>query len=256
MHLHVFTIALDAMPWLSSLFVELNRLERPWTWTIVEGVSLPVADTGWMKGRCARLSRDGTHEFLMDLAHHPLITIISKTQWDGKTQMCNAALPDVPCVLLQADADELWTAKQMNGLVELFERDADLSIVKVRMRYFLGPNIVSTSVDGYGNRRTEWMRAWRYAPPMQFNRHEPPVLGNNRGKTMDADETFKHIGAVDHYAWATASQALFKQTIYGDQYADAYQQWMGLQRAETPVPDLQAHLPWVGRGASADTLYK
>jgi hypothetical protein len=253
---HIFTLALDANPFIAALFTNLNRLTIPWTWTIVEGVALPVADTGWMKGQIPRLSRDGTHEFLLDLMHHPRINVISKTQWGGKTEMCNAALPDRECVLLQADADELWTADQITKHVSLFDADPELSIVKVKMRYFLGPNIVSTSQNGYGNRSGEWIRVWRFRPGMKFQKHEPPILGNNRGKMMDKEESVLHIGEVDHYAWATYRQAFYKQQVYGGRYGHAAQQWQTLQAAKMPVTDLASQLPWVGVGGTADTLHK
>jgi len=252
--IHVFTIALDAMPWLGCQLVELNRLTVPWHWSIVEGVSAPVADTAWMRGQPERLSRDGTHEFLMDLAHHPRITVISKPRWEGKVQMCNAALPEQECVLLQADSDEIWTAANMTALLRAFEADPELAVVQVQMRYFLGPNIISTSEDGYGNRKGEWVRAWRFRPGMRWNRHEPPVLANNRGKRMGKEESAQLIGTIDHYAWATSKQAKTKEELYG--YNDALARWMALQAAKMPVRDLQRHLPWVGQRASAGRVFE
>lgn len=260
MTLHIATIVLDGMPWLPCIFAELNRLPGAidWRWHIAEGTSAADLDTGWMNDQCARLSRDGTHEFLMSLVHHPRVFPQFKVLWPGKTAQLNALCErmDAPGILLQQDSDELWTAVQYERLLAAFG-DSTVMGARFWMRYFVGPNLVTTSQNGYGNKAGsgEWTRAWRYAPGQRFECHEPPVFNGNRGRFLGRDETREHIGVIDHYAWATLRQAALKQVAYGHPYQNAIAQWQELQQAEMPVSDLSKIWPWVGDDASVDRVY-
>src|SRR6185295_6393714 len=130
------------MPWLAVTFAELTRLhEIPWQWTIVHGAAMNVKDTRWMQPQKARLSSDGTTEFLRALAYHPRIRVLEQPQWDGKVAMCNygVATFEERGVLLQVDGDELWQVDQLRRIVELFEDDPELMLARFECRYFLGP---------------------------------------------------------------------------------------------------------------------
>jgi hypothetical protein len=173
--------------------------------------------------------------------------------------MINAALTAFKKdgVLLQMDSDELWTEEQMRRLVELFAANPETNTAQFEMDYMLGPNVKSTSTDGYGNRKNEWVRAWRYNVGLWMERHEPPVFNGNRGQLLDRSKTLMAVGKILHMAWVTPQQVAQKQRIYKGGYENACEDWERLQNnTEWPVKDLKQFLPWVGIGASADLLFK
>jgi hypothetical protein len=258
--LNIFTIVLDGSPWIGAQFAELCRLkDADWHWSIVEGAAMPVKDTGWMGNQSGKVSHDGTHQFLQALATHPRVTVNSKAEWGGKTEMINAALTAFKKdgVLLQMDSDELWTEEQMRRLVELFAANPEANTAQFEMDYMLGPNVKSTSTDGYGNRKNEWVRAWRYSVGLWMERHEPPVFNGNRGQLLDRSKTLMTVGKILHMAWVTPQQVAQKQRIYKGGYENACEDWERLQNnTEWPVKDLKQFLPWVGNNASADLLFR
>jgi hypothetical protein len=258
--LNIFTIVLNGAPWIGAQFAELTRLrDFDWHWSIVEGASMAVKDTAWMGNQQGKVSHDGTNQLLSGLASHPRITVASKPEWGGKTEMINGALTAFKKdgILLQMDSDELWTADQMRKLVDLFTSNPETNTVKVKMDYMLGPNVISTSSNGYGNRSNEWVRAWRYSVGLWMECHEPPVFNGNRGKVCERDESESILGPILHMAWVTPQQVAYKQRIYRGGYEGACEQWEGLQaNTKWPVKDLKTLLPWVGSGASADLLFK
>ena len=258
--LNIFTIVLDGSPWVGAQFAELCRLrDIDWHWSIVEGASLPVKDTAWMGNQTGKVSHDGTHQFLRALADHPRITVNSKPEWDGKTEMINAALTAFKDdgILLQMDSDELWKADQLAQLRRIFMWNPEYNTVQVEMDYMLGPNVISTSTDGYGNRKNEWIRAWRYQVGLWMERHEPPVFNGNKDKICERDDSTKLLGKILHMAWVTPQQVAYKQCIYRGGYDNACEDWDKLQKnSDWPVKDLKQMLPWVGPNASADLLFR
>jgi hypothetical protein len=259
MTINIFTIVLDGSPWIGAQFAELCRLrELDWHWSIVEGASLPKKDTAWMGNQSGKVSHDGTHQFLQSLKTHPRITVNSKSEWGGKTEMINAALTAFKRdgVLLQMDSDELWTEFQMKSLASMMEIEREVNTVQFKMDYMLGPNVISTSKDGYGNRANEWVRAWRYSVGEWMECHEPPVFNGNRERILGRDESERLFGRILHMAWVTPQQVSQKQRIYRGGYENACENWEKLQNnMKWPVKDLQQFLPWVGKGASADLIF-
>jgi hypothetical protein len=248
------------MPWLACVFVELNRLtDYEWHWHIVEGAAMNRHDTRWIASQAPRLSGDGTGQFLDSIGHHPRVTVYRRPSWDGKREMVNAPLAAIsqPGVLLQVDSDELWTADQLRRIIDLFHGDESLGGMRFWCRYFVGPNVVTTSENGYGNfgNKLEWTRAWRFRPGMTFSSHEPPVLAGNQGDFLSRDETRNYGLVFDHYAWALKSQAELKRTLYGKGYETAPHGWDQLQHNRAwPVRSLKHFMPWVG-DAGADSLF-
>jgi hypothetical protein len=172
--------------------------------------------------------------------------------------MINAALTGFKKdgVLLQMDSDELWTFHQMIELLYLFEKNPEANTAQFEMDYMLGPNVISTSTDGYGNRANEWVRAWRYQRGLWMERHEPPVFNGNRGRLLDRKATSATVGSILHMAWVTPQQVGLKQRIYKGGYENAVDNWTSLQNnKEWPVKDLKSFLPWVGPNGSADLLF-
>lgn len=172
--------------------------------------------------------------------------------------MINAALTafETDGILVQMDSDEIWTADQLRRLDAIFAANPETNTVKVAMDYMLGPNVISTSTNGYGNRSNEWVRAWRYSMGLWMERHEPPVFNGNRGEICERDKSEAILGRIIHMAWVTPQQVAYKQRIYKGGYESAVDNWEKLQKnGEWPVKDLREFLPWVGSGASADLLF-
>ena len=220
---------------------------------------MAVKDTAWMGNQQGKVSHDGTNQLLSSFASHPRITVNSKPEWGGKTEMINAALTAFKKdgILLQMDSDEIWTADQLRRLNSIFSANPEYNTVKVKMDYMLGPNVISTSSNGYGNRSNEWVRAWRYSVGLWMECHEPPVFNGNRGRVCERDEAESIIGPILHMAWVTPQQVAYKQRIYRGGYENACEQWEALQaNTKWPVKDLKTFLPWVGNGGSADLLFK
>lgn len=259
MKLNIFTIVLDGAPWIGAQFAELCRLrDIEWHWSIVEGVSLPKADTSWMGSQGAKVSSDGTNQFIQSLKFHPRITVNSRPQWNGKTEMINAGISAFKDngILLHMDSDELWTTQQMMLLVNLFEMLPNANTVKVAMDYMLGPNVISTSLDGYGNKKDEWVRAWRYEVGQWMECHEPPIFNGNKGEICERDASEMLFGRILHMAWVTPSQVSAKQKIYRGGYDSAVDNWLRVQKnTQWPIKDLKEFLPWVGSNGSADLLF-
>lgn len=253
--LNIFTLALDAMPWLAVTYAELMRLsEVPWRWTIVEGAAMNVKDTAWMGQQVPRLSSDGTTEFLDAIAVHPRITVIRQPRWEGKAAMCNAALATFKDagVLLQVDGDELHTADQMRRIVELFEDDLALKMAHFTCRFYFGPNIQTTDAG----KPNEWLRAWRFVPGMVFDRHEPPVLEGNHGKSLSRTETARLGFSFEHHAYTLPKHVGMKERLYGPKYAGALAGWHGLQaNTEWPLRDIGKFMPKAFAGTPVDRVF-
>lgn len=256
MKLVVFTIVKNGMPFIPTIFFNLQATKLDWRWIVAEGAAKNTHCTAWCNQQEPGLSTDGTSEFLDMISKHPRVTILRKEMWDGKIEQCNACLAEIkePCVLLQQDSDELWRPDALERMVELFTRYADVKTMYFWCSYYLGLNVITTSFDGYGNRdKMEWLRAWRFEPGNRFSRHEPPIMDGNKGRVMSRDETRKEGFGFRHYAWWSENQVAYKEQFYN--YPNALQCWRNLQSNTTwPVTDLKKFLPWVGTNASADKL--
>lgn len=248
MKLYIFSIVLDGMPWITQHIQIFNRLSPAidWNWIIVEGAASNTRDTRWCKPNQPRLSADGTTEYLDGLSNHPRVRVIRNKIWDGKVSMCNAALnlAAAPGVLLQVDSDEIWTAVQIEKIVERFATDL-VDVMKFDCNYFIGPNIVTT------DHSADWIRAWRYEPGMQFDTHEPPVLAGNKGLVAPRELTRAAGLMFDHMSYVTIAQVKAKEQFYG--YTGATSQWQKLQQNKTwPIPVLRSFLKFAGARAAAD----
>lgn len=241
MNLLCVTLALDSAPWLACVFVELNRLKIPWEWIVVEGRCDNQADQRWMTKSPARLSVDGTHEFLRDLAYHPRIKHLHRPLWPSKTTMLNAALAEFreDGILMQIDSDELWRAEQLEKIVWLYENDPSIGAMQFKAEYFVGPNLITE--NGYGNRGTEWLRSWRWKRGTPFQTHEPPKI-TFEGRLLDRDSTERFGLVFRHYSWTTRRQCHDKSLMYGKDYQEAVSGWEKLQKESSG--NLQEFFPW------------
>lgn len=256
--LHIVTLALNAHPLLLIQLSNLNRCPVPWTWHIVHGTAANTGSTAWCRRIPSGLSTDGTTELLRTWRGHPRIRIYERPVWHGgKDEMFNYALGHIveSCVLLQADADEFWAPVQLAKLVWLFGQFRELLSARFYCDYFVGPNIVITSTHSYGNRPSEWARAWRFQPGQMFKSHEPPVINGASEPCADRDGTRAEGLVFQHWAWVFEWQVAFKERLYG--YRDALRYWKRLQaNRDWPVRDLRSFLTWVDPGVIADQLWK
>lgn len=254
MKLSIVTIVLDGMPYIERHLAEFENLKCDWHWYIIEGASDNTKDQSWCKKQKFRLSDDGTTEYLDSIKANNRVTVLRSPRWENKTSMLNSALCLIrdPGVLLQVDSDEIWKDWQIDGIVNVFSSMEDVNMMQFYCNYYVGPDVVTTSSDGYGNKPGEWLRAWRFKRGMRFDKHEPPILSGNKGMCLTRDQT-KFMGLVfDHYSWATEKQVSYKEMFYG--YTNALSYWKKLQNnTEWPVK-LKQFLPWVDENATATRI--
>lgn len=257
MKIHFFTIVLDGMPWITHHLPIFNSLPDlvEWDWTIVQGVAAPVKDTSWCKHIGARLSMDGTSEYLASIGNHPRVRVHSKPIWvGGKVSMCNLALQTMndSGLLWEIDSDELWTMDQIVHVNSIMEKPY-WDFCRFRCRYFVGHNIVVDHIPGtWTNNASMWDRVWRFSPGMQFKTHEPPELVN-QGKRMFLGWEEEALW-FQHYAYATEEQVRFKEKYYG--YAGAVEGWKRLQKNTVWPVRLTYFFSWVKDGTTARPLYE
>lgn len=256
--LHIVTLVLDGMPFLPIQFSNYNRLSSydvDWHWHIVHGAAANTGSTKWCRAQYPRLSRDGTTELLATWKGHPRISIYELSFWHGgKDQMFRRALADIkePCVLLQADADEFWSADKLVTLVRLIGCYQSCNCARFFARFFLGPNIVTVGENSYGNQAWDWYRAWRYSGQHLVS-HEPPKI-EGLDKCISRDVTRHYDLIFDHWAYMFESQVHYKESFYG--YKDAVKNWRRLQANTVWPTKLKPFLPWVDENAVADLLHK
>ena len=272
--IHFFTIVLNGQPFLRHHIEQFRQLPCNWHWHIVEGVAELSHDTGWSKATGGKipaalhrdgLSVDGTTEYLNELkaAYPENITVYRPATgkfWDGKRAMVNAPLANIreEALLWQVDVDELWTTSQILRTRALFLAHPKKTAAYFFCHYFVGPELVITSRDTYGNHTdSEWLRVWRYQSGDQWAAHEPPRL--QRGSTdVAAINPFRHADTegmnlvFQHYAYATEAQLQFKEYYYG--YPNAVAQWRGLQAVEKFPAKLADHFAWVKDAATVNTV--
>jgi hypothetical protein len=236
--LTIFTIVLNGSPFIERQLPIFQRLNIPWRWHIVEGVSRPMECTSWcaeVQNKWHRnwLSVDGTSEYL-DSVDDPRVRITRRLgPWSGKIAMISAALENVTDgVLLQVDADEFWMPNKIEAVYELMKDREPGDFAQFDCCYFVGPNKFVTTNKGFGSMPYEWFRAWKMAPGLRFNTHEPPAL-NMLGNCVSRKMT-RAMGLVfDHYAYFSEAQVRFKEEFY--QYEGLLDGWKRLQKTNGDV---------------------
>lgn len=249
-----FTIVLNGMPYIKHHYPEFLKLSGPWEWCVIEGVAAPMHCTSWCKRIPPGLSSDGTTEYLYGLLGDLRVHQLRKEIWRGKAKMINAALGHLiePCLLWQVDCDECWTASQIETVRDMFERVTSRNCARFLCRYYVGPGLIITSRNTYGNYSGEWLRVWRFDPGMTFDRHEPPELSGAKWKAFTREETEKLGLVFDHYAYHNEAQLAFKERYYG--YDGAVDCWKRLQSATKFPLKLRDYFHWVKDDAIVDRI--
>ena len=179
--------------------------------------------------------------------------------------MVNAPLPSIKkeCLLWQVDVDEFWTSDQIANTRSMFQDHPEKTAAYYACRFFVGPELLVTSRDTYGNQtRYEWLRTWRYKPSDRWFSHEPPRLCRRNAMGQWADlsrmDPFLHAETearklvFDHYAYVTEQQLRFKELYYG--YRGAVSTWRSLQGNRAFPCLLKNFFPWVKDDAVVDRL--
>ena len=254
MKLCIFTIVLDGMPWITKHLPVFQQLKCDWEWTVIHGAAMNNGSTRWCKPQEGRLSTDGTTEYLKTIAsndHDDIrpTTVVESEYWRSKDEMVNAALKyiDEPCVLMEIDADEIWTPYNLECIVAGFCADPLIQMMKFACRYFVGENLITQGEHCYGDMDYEWNRAWRFMPGMRFKSHEPPILDTPITHFIDKDVTRKMGLVFDHYAYATEAQVRFKEQWYGrnGEYDGLLDGWQRLQEVKDFPVRLRDYFPHV-----------
>ncbi|MEY3866720.1 MAG: hypothetical protein RLZZ338_611 [Cyanobacteriota bacterium] len=265
-----FTIVLNGEPFIRYHIEVFKQLPFKWHWHIVEGVAELKHDTAWSVSLGGQVtneihrngrSNDGTTEYLDKLKQQypDNITIYRKPEgifWDGKREMVNAPLVNInqECLLWQVDVDELWTKEQICTTRQIFIDNPTKTAAWYWCWYFVGEDLVISTRNCYAhNPNQEWLRTWRFKPGMNWQKHEPPCLGElgGDGEWHDVaavnpfrhEETEKQGLVFQHFAYVMIKQLRFKETYYG--YKDAVLQWSQLQK-QTQFPVLlRDYVGWV-----------
>lgn len=241
--LNVFTICLNGLPWITMHHARLESLKIPWNWTIVHGIADPKADTAWCNP-LETVAHDETLGYLRRLRDRDnRVTLIEQERWHGKKTMCNAALETFKeqGMLLQMDADEVWSERQLQLMPSLFEAYPEADCAFFLARVWVGPNRYTCQPGGWANRDYEWLRLWKWEPGRFFETHEPPRLAG-QNKVIKKTHTAMLGLVFDHYSYVFRDQIAFKEKYYGKLWSVAA--WESLQTMRGPV-ELKAVLPFV-----------
>lgn len=232
-------------------------------WIIVEGYSKPVLDTAWCKEidinkfTINGLSNDGTTEFL-DRIKSDKIRIIRKPEgefWNGKTEMCNAAVKGLSnTVLMEFDADEIWDVNILREVTDYSKNNFNtFDGMMFFCNCFVGQNLITVGENCYGNNPNEWCRLWNVREETCFKTHEPPRM-HGLVKILDRNYTRQQGWVFNHYSYIYEKQLKFKEDYYG--YSGAVEQWNALQKNKNFPCKLNTYLKWVDDRVVVDNFVK
>jgi hypothetical protein len=249
----------------------LKDLPYDWHWHIIEGVAALKYDTQWSLVNGGRiddtlhengLSNDGTTEYLDLLTRlfPDRVSVYRKEGgnfWEGKVEMCNSFIPDLPdkCLLWQIDVDEFWGLDSISRMRDMFINNPEKMGAFVYCYYFVGPKKFVTTMNTWATMPEDWMRVFRFYKGLRWQRHEPPTLVDKNGvdwarkKVFKRDQTFKEGISFQHFAYSIQPQVYFKEVYYG--YEDAVKLWKELQAIPGKV-ELSHYLPWVNKKTTVD----
>lgn len=239
------------MPFVTFHYPMMRTLPFEWDYHVVEGVAKNVNCSKWCRAIPPRLSNDGTTAYLDSLTFDKRVHLYRNKLWEGKIAMVNAPLKNIhePCLLWEIDSDEVFIAEQIIRMRSMFIREPERTSAQFFCRYFVGPDIVTTTRNSYGNKHYDWHRVWRYEPGQRFITHEPPVMGGPNGERLPDNrftqkETADASLVFDHYAYALRKTVEFKSQFYPG-CENAVEQWEQLQKVQRFPVLLKRYFPWV-----------
>lgn len=258
------TIVLDGLPWIANHYPMMRSLPFEWEWHVVEGVAENRHCTSWVKKISPRISQDGTTQYLNSLKFDPRVHVYQKPIWNGKIEMVNAPLMDLkePVLLWQIDSDEIWKAIQIDRCRMMFIKHQEKNSAFFWCRYFVGPDKVITTRNGFGNHPAyEWQRVWKIKPGMMFKTHEPPEIGGLNLNPFTHDETEVRGLVFDHMAYVTRQQVEFKEKYYAGEnnpnaknYSGLTNRWEKFQRETIWPRKLKEVMPWAEQNCMVDNV--
>ena len=255
--IHFFTLVHNSMPFIKHHLKVFQKLKRPWTWHIAEGIT-PIPTWFNMPGRITPdmhnkgISTDGTHEYLQEIKSKNVK--LHGLSEHYLTDQCQAMLSSIcdNCLAWQVDCDEYWTAEQIERMASMFEAQPTRTAAWFLCRFFVGPDLILTGRDCAGNNTSyEWKRVWRWSPSCCYTKHDPPVVEFN-GRDISFEHPFWHNDTekadlvFNHYAYVNKAQVRFKEVRYG--FAGATEAWERLQRHNQFPSPIESFLPWLGKG--------
>lgn len=261
---------LNGMPFLKYHIHLFKNLPYNWHWHIIEGVAALKYDTQWSVLRGGKiekgvhkngLSVDGTTEYLdlLKKTYPDHVSVYRKGKgkfWEGKVDMVNAPIPNLPhtCLLWQVDVDEFWTLEAISAMMDMFSKYPQKMGAYVYCDYFVGPRKFVESMNTWATLSEDWIRIFRYYKGFHWLKHEPPTLVDVDGvdwarkRKFSRNETLRNGIKFQHFAYVDKSQVLFKESYYG--YHDAVNYWKKLQEQNGSV-EVASFLPWATEGAKA-----
>lgn len=254
-----FTLVLNGMPYIKQQAEIIPGCFDKWY--IVEGVALPVKDTSWCGLVPAHLhdqdylSVDGTKEFLDSIASDKIVIIRNNGQpWQGKISMCNSFMDKVEhCTLMEFDSDEIWNTESLNDLLNWADKIHGEAAAAFKCNYFVGPDLIITSRNTYGDNYYEWFRLWKIDKRTEWLTHEPPAIRFHGTPAAIPKQVTELKGwTFDHYAYALESQVAFKEQYY--KYNGAVEKWKEMQNSKEFPCLLSRYLPWVRDSAIVDRI--
>ncbi|MCK4498885.1 glycosyltransferase family 9 protein [Candidatus Babeliales bacterium] len=253
-----FTIVFNGMPFIKYHLENFKRLNFPWHWYIIEGLSYVAGDPG-SRGHRKRgghvsaafdshLSSDGTKGYLDELSKLENVTVIrNKDIWPSKLEMVSSCLPYIKesCLLWQIDVDEFYPVPTIMRLHRMFMDNPDKTAAAPFFYSFISKNKYTVSEGTWGSHR--YARIWRYDPGCKWLSHEPPVLVASDGLDLMKVKPFGADELTDlryyHYNYVTEDQIRFKETYYG--YKGLFIAWSALQKQRGKVK-VSDYFMWEG----------
>jgi hypothetical protein len=208
-------------------------------WVIAEGAVHSNGSTSWCKpmpdeyhnnGR----SKDGTHEFLLNLANNPKVKVLTHNGlWHSKDHQVNTCIDTIKkqyneAFLWQIDCDEQWQLGDIQEAEKIMIQH-NLDCASFPCKAWIGKNILATGEWGECI-NSGYTRLWKWKG-QSFQKHEPPLLEGGNGNQAVVSIYF------DHYNYYFEQDVEFKEKWY-NHHLGIHKNWKLLQnkpKEEFPV---------------------
>lgn len=193
---------------------------------IAEGAVRPTSEN---PGDATKMSQDGrstdgTLEFLKSYPDpEGKIKIFTKDNnfWDGKLEMCNAAVAQATGdYIWQIDSDEFYHQYDMRRIISYLSMEQNIERVDFYANHFFGDfnHCCDETQRGWAN-QIPWMRIFKHTSGSKWKSHAPPIYQDKNGKTMSQnilsrENTLSFGIKLHHYGFVSPSQFEFKKQYY------------------------------------------